>query len=346
MCRGICVEIARDLADIAVKIAEYSRANDDRVPRSVWSDCRTLFLKNQPIFEFIEYSNFLEIEDAEKEEEDEEEEEAKEGDVKIRKEEEDKITMSGKFSIKDGKDAENEVEAKDARCTERNKTERKVEDKRKLELLELERDRQSVLADADFENYRDLAPPWDEFVPTREGREEEDEIFRLGRIVLGYVVHRLLGMLYKQPTEIAAPSAPSVKVATVILGITSTKLLEELQQLLKRCDVHLLRMEDAINHCLGRYKQEMTDVEYIDLNIVSATSRDIKRSQAEGKTNGPRKNRRVKSERATTKNKVMQQQDEVEEKQTQTPRRIPYDDLHPTLSDVAYIGIIIFILTR
>lgn len=147
MCRGICVEIARDLADIAVKIAEYSRANEDRVPRSVWSDCRTLFLKNQPIFEFIECSNFLEIEDAEKEKEDEEEE-VKEEDVKIRKEEEDKIT-SRKFSIKDGKDAGNEVEAKDAQCTEGNKTERKVKDKRKLELLELERDRQSVLADAE-----------------------------------------------------------------------------------------------------------------------------------------------------------------------------------------------------
>lgn len=338
MHRGLCVEITRDLADIAVKIAEYSQANDDRTPRSVWSDCRTLFLRNQPIFEFAEFSDIFKIEDAEEEEEGEEQE-----DVNIRKKTEDEATTYHKFRIKNGEERRDEEETKDAQLTGSRKG-RQVEDKQRLKLLQLELDRQRVLADADFENYRDFAAPWDEFVPTRGGQVEEDEaeeIFRLGRVVLGYVVHRLLGMLYNQPTEIMARSAPRVKVAAVVLDITSAALLDELRELLKRYDVHLLRMGDAINHCLERYKREMADVEYIDLDIVSATARDVGRLQAEGKTNGSKGRRAKLPERPMAKNAAAKQrQNATGEKQTQTPRQIPYDDLHPTLSDAAYIGVI------
>ncbi|XP_014482571.1 PREDICTED: sperm flagellar protein 2-like [Dinoponera quadriceps] len=324
MQRGICLEVVRDLADVAVKIAEYRQADDDGVPRSIWSDCRTLFLKNQPIFEFAEYSDFLEVADAEGVEEED-----------TRKKAEDEETRSHEIMIKDGNDPKN-GETKDTRRTDNGKEE-KVVDKQKLELLQLELDRQRVLADADFENYRDLASPWDEFVPTRKEGQEEDEaeeVSRLGCVVLGYVAHRLLRMLHKLPTEITTPSMPKVKVAAIVLGVTSTALLDELRELLKKCDVHLLQMEDAIDHCLEKYKREMADVEYIDLDIVSA--RDVRRS--DGKTNGP-KNRRVKlPEQATVKNTVVTQRQNVEEKQTQTPRQIPYDDLHPTLSNAAYIG--------
>lgn len=319
MHRGLCVEITRDLADIAVKIAEHSQVNDNRMPRAVWSDCRTLFLKNQSIFEFVEYLDFLKIEDAEEEEE--------EKDVGIQEETEGKVTPSYKFRIKDGEDT---------------KKEEKVEDKQKLKLLQLELDRQRVLADADFENYRDFAAPWDEFVPAGEEEQAEEdkdeELFKLGRNVLGYVVHRLLGTLYDQPTGIAAHPVLRVEVAAVVLGVTSAELLEELRELLKRCDVHLLRMEDAINHCLERYKQEMADAEYIDLDVVSATTRDD--GQLQDKTDGAKDHRAKLSKQAMAKNKAgKQRQNSAEEKQTQTPRQIPYDDLHPTLSDAAYIGI-------
>lgn len=326
MHRGICAEVARDLADIAVKIAEYRQANDDQVPRSVWSDCRTLFLKNQPIFEFVDWPDFFEVENEEE-------------DVNIQKNAGNTVTKSHKVRIQNGEDAKNEEER-----TESRKERGKVEDKQKLELLQLELDRQRVFADADFENYRDFTSPWDEFVPTKKEGQEEDneaeEIFRLGRVVLYHVVHRLLGMLYKRPTETVTPSIPKVKVAAIVFGITSAASLEELRELLKMRDVHLLRMEDAINHCLEWYKREMADVEYIDLDVISATTRSVGLgSQAEDKTNG-RKDRRVKlpGRRMAKDTAVTQQEDAVIEKQTQTPRQIPYDDLHPILSDVAYIG--------
>lgn len=339
MYRGICAEVAKDLVDIAVKIAEYHQANDDHTPRFIWSDCRILFLKNQPIFEFTDYFDFLEVEDAEREEKEEERE-----DVNIQGKAKDDVTTSLEIKIKDEENAKNETsnETKNEQRTENKEERKKVEDEQKLKLLQLELDRQKVLADADFENYQDLASPWDQFVPTKEegqgeGQDEAEKIFRLGRVVLGYVVHRLLEILYKQPNEVAARTpVPRVKVAAIVLNITNAASLEELRELLKRRDVHLVRMEDAINHCLEMYKREMADVEYIDLNDVSATTRDVGlRSQAAGKTNGP-KDRRAKLPKQTTVKHMAAKQSE--EKQTQTPRQIPYDDLHPTLSDTAYIG--------
>ncbi|XP_025156059.1 sperm flagellar protein 2-like [Harpegnathos saltator] len=332
MYRGICLEIVKDLADIAVKIAEFRQANDSHVPPFVWSDCKTLFLRNQPIFEFAEYLDLFDVEDAV---EDGEEEEEK--NVDIQREAEDKVTIR---RMKNGEVTEDEKE--EARRTESGRG-KKAEDKRKL--LQLKLDHQRVLADADFENYRDLASPWAEFAPTKEkgqakDEDEAEEVFRLGRLVLGYVVHRLLRMLHRQPTEITTRLAPRVEVAAIVLGIMNATLLEELRELLKKYNVHLLRMEDAINRCLERYKQEMVDVEYIDLDVIPAKARDVRRPRAKGKGTNATKNRRMKlPERATMKNTMTtQRQKAAEEKQTQTPRQIPYDDLHPTLSDAAYIG--------
>ncbi|EZA48911.1 Sperm flagellar protein [Ooceraea biroi] len=268
--QAICAEILRDLTDIAVKIAQYRQTNNSHISYSIWSECRTLFLKSQSIFE--DFDEIVEIED-------------------------------------------------------KGETENAEEIRNKIQIT-------ITLANTDFENYQDLAAPWDKFVPERE--QEAEEAFRLGCIVLGYIVHRLLEILYPSPVEVVPRPVPRVKVAAIILGITNFTLHEQLRELLKDSGIRLLRMEDAINHCLERYKQEMSHVKYIDLNIVSVTAKDVKRLETKSKIDDPRERHLKRME----KTKVMTPRSDAvaEEKQTQTPRQIPYDDTDSILSDTACTG--------
>ncbi|KAG5330599.1 SPEF2 protein, partial [Acromyrmex charruanus] len=266
--QDICLEIMNDFVDIAVKLADYRQANGNHIPNSIWNEWKMLFLKNQPIFEYMDYFDDI-----------------------------------GKAL--------------------------KVKENQKL--LQLER--QQSLTDVDFESYRDLASPWDQFVPKRE--KEVEEVYRLGCVVLGYIVHRLLEILYPYSAKIMDCPVPRVKVAAIILGVANAALHRQLQKLLKNIGIRLLTMEDAINHCLESYKREMVDVEYIDLNIISTTERDIKRLETKSK-NDSRERHPKKIERSAKSTPF--HQNVAEEKQTQTPRQIPYDDMNPILSDTAYIG--------
>lgn len=295
--QGICAEILRDLADIAVKIVQYRQDNSNHIPHSIWSECKTLFLKSQPIFE-----DFEEIDEAENEEGTESTEEIR-----------------------------NEIKQTISKNAVKNETDLGIEGLQAEEKQrQMKSEHRKALADTDFENYRDLAASWNKFVPERE--EETEEICRLGHIVLGYIVHRLLEILYPLPVEVATQPVPRVKVAAIILGISST-LHEQLRELLKGSGICLLRMEDAINHCLQSYKQEMSHVEYIDLNIVSPVN-DVKRVETKSKMDESREHPLKRME----KTKVTTPRSDAEEKQTQTPRQIPYDDMDPILSDTACIG--------
>ncbi|XP_025073961.1 sperm flagellar protein 2-like [Pogonomyrmex barbatus] len=287
--QSICSEIVNDFVDIAMKISDYCQANNNHIQNFIWNECRTLFLKNQPIFELIDY--FDDIEEIE--------------------------------SVGEIKDKEKMKEII------KNNAERKSWEKNQR--LEMERWRS--LVDADFESYQDLTAPWDQFVPKRE--EEAEQIYRLGCVVLGYIVHRLLEILYPYPTEVFSCPVPKVKFAAIVLGITNVSLLEQMRELLKNNGIRLLTMEDAINYCLEKYKQEMADVEYIDLNIISATARDIKKLEAKDKTNNLKDLKDPKKIEQSAKIATPQQSTE---KQTQTPRQIPYDDIDPILSNTAYIG--------
>lgn len=312
--RAICAEVAQDLADIAVKAADCRRAtSEDRVSRTVWSEWRTLFLTGQPVYELARH--FDEIEDLE-------------------------------VDSSEGVGTKNEVETRNDRMTGQEEeirnigqgvaSKEEIRDDEKRRLIQLELARQRVLADADFENYRNLASPWDEFAPRRE--EVGEEMSGLGRVVLGYVVHRLLGILYPCPTVVAICPVPRVNVRAVVLGVTGGAAHEQLrEELLRSGGVRPLRIEDAINHCLEMYKREMADVEYIDLNIVAATARDARRLEvAKSKTDDSQVERRAKRQEGPATKAAMPRQSE--EKQTQTPKAIPYDDMDPVLSDAAYIG--------
>lgn len=316
--QGICSEIINDFVDIAVKIADYRQANDNHIPNSAWDEWRMLFLKNQPIFEFMDHFNDVE--------------EKENVENKIKTEEKMEMNEDGEIIVENGGRRNSEERVRNEK--ERIKMEKELKTEEKQRLVELELERQRSLADADFESYRDLAPPWDQFTPKRE--EEAEEIYKLGCVVLGYIVHRLLEILYPYPAEVVDCPVSRVNVAAIVLGITNATLHEQLRELLMNTGIRLLTMEDAINHCLERYKQEMVDVEYIDLNIISATTRDIKRLKAKNKTDDSRERHPKKIERSAKL--ATFQQSTAEEKQTQTPRQIPHDDMDPILSDTAYIG--------
>lgn len=309
--RSICLEIMEDLADIAVKMAEYRQAKNNHIPYFIWNEWKTSFLRNQPIFELVDdhFDNVEQIEDVEE--------------IKNKEETNNKEIMENKVKIRNGEKIRSKDEIK---------IEKKLKSEEKQKLIQLELERRRSLADADFESYRDLSSPWDQFVSKEE--EKDEEVVRLGCIVLGYVVHRLLEILYPYPNGTASCAVPRVKVAAVISGIINPTLHEQLRELLKNNGIRLLRMEDAINHCLERYKREMADVEYIDLNIVSTTTRDIKRLETKSKIDDSWDRKKI--ERIT--NVTTSQKSSAEEKQTQTPRQIPYDDMDPVLSDTAYIG--------
>ena len=308
--QDICLEIVNDLVDIVVKLADYRQANDNYIP--VWNELRLLFLKCQPIFEHMDY--FDNVEEAEKIEEIENEKEMKMNEDK----------------------EENDASEKRIRNEEGIQIEKALKVEENQELVRLER--QQALTDADFESYRDLASPWDQFVPKRE--KEVEEVYRLGCFVLGYIVHRLLEDILYPYSKIMVCPMPRVKVAAIILGVTNATLHKQLQELLKNTGIRLLTMEDAINHCLESYKREMVDVEYIDLNIILTTARDIKRLEAKNKDDSKEFHRK-KIERlvkSTPFHQNPQKNSSAEEKQTQMPRETPYDDMDSILSNSAYIG--------
>ncbi|XP_014609178.1 PREDICTED: sperm flagellar protein 2-like [Polistes canadensis] len=254
----ICREVIEDLIDIALKVVEYRSSNECYVPKAIWNEWKTLFLKCQPIFDPFE----------------------------------------NEFPKKEEKEEEENIE----------------------EIVQSRLDREEVLNEANFESYHTLQSPWDEYVPPMTDPEIE-EILKLGELVLGYIVHRLLEFVYPYPTGYLESPVPKVKTAAIILGIVEPRLYDSIEILLNNSGIRLVSMKDAINYCLLRYKEEMLDVEYIDANIIRATDDIVKRKVDDLKKN------------TTTKSKKTLKSDKVS-----TPRVIPYDDMNPILSDAAHIG--------
>ncbi|XP_047361824.1 sperm flagellar protein 2-like [Vespa velutina] len=283
----ICREAVQDLIDVALKVAEYRTSNEGYVPKVIWKEWKTLFLKCQPIFEPFEDEYF-------KDEEGERIEQIEE------------IVRSSTY-------------------------------------------REEALNEANFDSYHTLQSPWDDYVPPIE--TEIEEIMKLGELVLGYIVHRLLEFVYPYPIGPVEPPVSKVKTAAIILGVVEQSLYNPIQLLLKKSGIRLVSMKDAINYCLLRYKEEMLDVRYVDANIVRATeeifqkSTVSKRKSEDSKKNTftARSGKTLRSSKisAMTKDKNAKGKNaekDLKEKETQTPRVIPYDDVDPILSNVAYVG--------
>ncbi|XP_076654254.1 sperm flagellar protein 2-like [Halictus rubicundus] len=217
----------------------------------------------------------------------------------------------------------------------------------KLEQIEL-------LQDALLEDYLEMNPPWDLYTSVT-GRGET-ELMKLGRMVLGYIVHRLLNYVndgISDPKVVTPALSMKFENIAIILGIANPTVHETLKGLLNKLEIPLVRMEDAINYCLDWYKNEMLDVEYIDEKIVDATNQFVKDIET-GKHRISclrirAHNEPIRSDegfaRARSRSSTMSRRDRLSfsrpesvDKQTQTPRNLPYDDMDPVLSDTAYLG--------
>lgn len=206
-----------------------------------------------------------------------------------------------------------------------------------------------------------LNEPWNFLLSELD--EKSYEILKLGHLVLGYIVHRLLGGLYARPPDPSKRLKIKTKDISIVLGIEDSRAFETLSLLLEQSNFQLIRMEDAINHCLQQYKKEMADFKYIDLNIILATTqlidvqmdpcstKHVKHSrwadevsivtpepQNQNPNPNPKKvNKHVKDK--TPSIKIHEEEESnIKHKQTQTPRNIPYDDIDPILTDTAHIG--------
>lgn len=218
-----------------------------------------------------------------------------------------------------------------------------------------------MLQDTLFDDYMELNEPWNFLLADLD--EDTREVMNLGRLVLGYIVHRLLGGLYVRPADPSKRLKIKMKNISIILGIEDSKAYETLSMLLEQSNFHLVRMEDAINHCLQQYKKEMADFKYIDLNVILATTqlidvqaeqycltvKHIKRSrwadEVSTATPEPNPNPKKATNKQVKENKSspikIHEEEELNSsrhKQTQTPRNIPYDDIDPILTDTAHIG--------
>ncbi|XP_046753134.1 sperm flagellar protein 2-like [Diprion similis] len=212
------------------------------------------------------------------------------------------------------------------------KTEDEVED-----IFRVEIERQEVLNDADFDNYLNVSAPWDEFMPDVD--LETEEILRLGMIVLGYIVHRLLDDLYSPEPEPEPASVPKVSSACILLGVLDTSVYPIIQSLLNHRGIKLIFMEDAINYCLRCFKDEMKDFSYIDLSIMKSKNKVSSKTALSNATSRGNKNTALKKKAtpmAPSKNTEITTR--VVDKHTQTPRVIPNEDMSPDLSNSAFIG--------
>ncbi|XP_071857166.1 sperm flagellar protein 2 [Bombus fervidus] len=293
-----CRDIVDDLASIALNVGDHRQVNDGFVPLVLLSEWKMLFLKSQPIFD-------------------------------------EEVPYDGKH--KQPSEQEFEKLLKSDTWT-------KI-------------DKMNFLRDALFDDYLETNPPWNESLP--ELAEELQDLVKLGRAVLGHIVHRLLNHLHVHPVNRSQTLLQKFKNVTIVLGIGNPTVYELIRALLDRSDIRTVRMEDAINYCLERYKQEMSDVEYIDSNITAATADVIRKLESEkGQISCARMDRLGKDSKWTTSSpetitrkgligerklsvsakSEMEEESNTRDKQTQTPRNIPYDDLDPVLTDTAYIG--------
>ncbi|XP_034945820.1 sperm flagellar protein 2-like [Chelonus insularis] len=200
----------------------------------------------------------------------------------------------------------------------------------------------NILSEKDFEDYHHLKPPWNEFIPELD--QESEEFLYLGIIVLGYIIHKVFNSTLLHSSMSLKQKLPDVKVRAVVLGIPDPSFYPQIQGLLKHKKIKLVLAADAINYCLLKYKAEMKNYEHIELDIeVNKSRKNSQQSVVTNKSNSSSKQTTNNNNKKSKKTKTSSIDSEahgknVIDKQIQTPKNIPYDDMDPVLSNTAYIG--------
>lgn len=203
------------------------------------------------------------------------------------------------------------------------------------DLKNQEKHRQNVLNECDFVDYLHLVGSWMVSLLFPDGTENEVQ-----QKVLGYIVHRLLELKYPTPNIPTPVPLKPMKPVVIIQGLDSDGY-NMLFDLMEACKILIVRIDDVINFVLSVYKEELSVVRDIDIDSVfkKATEKSL---QEKPKTV---KEKEVSKKVQLLKNTAVEiPMFNIEflsqDKQTQTPRKIPDDD--PVFSPVAEIGKIAF----
>lgn len=149
------------------------------------------------------------------------------------------------------------------------------------EIYAAETDRQNALDDRTFENYCLFNWP---FKVTDLDSYDEEELYTMerGANILGHAVHRVLLTKYPKEKPAFSPDIPPVNIAVCIDDISDVTIMPVLQTLLQEKGVKLIEIQEAVNYCLERYKDETTmeyDGALIDETEEALENLGVKRSK-------------------------------------------------------------------
>ncbi|XP_030039874.2 sperm flagellar protein 2-like [Manduca sexta] len=275
----ICYDTMLSIVDYATKYGYFKRLIGDDIPEHFIHEWKTLYYKQQPIFNILEpMENIL-----------------KEPGV------------------------EEEI----------------VEEEEEIKRHEL--DRQEALNDSEFKEYHNYSGPWtlDLLIPNYDPESEERKYEYLGTRVLGHVVYTLLEIKYPYPPPRPPAQLPRFEAKAFLRGLPDRSITVPMQILLNLRQIHVVRIETAINFCLRRFKNEMigcTDIELSYDKFTTAAQEEenrelIKLLKVDDETTNKTSDLNIATMLGVTPPNT---------KQTQTPKTIPEEEI--MLSTAAELG--------
>ncbi|KAI5637577.1 hypothetical protein NE865_09710 [Phthorimaea operculella] len=205
------------------------------------------------------------------------------------------------------------------------------------EIIRHELDRQEELNDSEFIQYHNYMYPWalDLLIPNYDNESEERKYEYLGTRILGHVVFTLLGIKYPYPPPRPPADLPPFTSKAIVRNLPDKSLTVPMQVLLNHSNIHVVRVESAVNFVLRQYKTEMIGCTDIDIpyDKFAAAAQD--------------ENRKDLIKALKTEDEIRSKSSEgtiaaylgaipPNYKLTQTPKTLPEEDL--TLSPAADLG--------
>ncbi|KAJ2945493.1 hypothetical protein O0L34_g304 [Tuta absoluta] len=136
------------------------------------------------------------------------------------------------------------------------------------EIIRLELDRQEELNDNEFLEYHNYMYPWalDLLIPNYDNESAERKYEYLGTRILGHVVFTLLGIKYPPPPPRPPADLPQFTSKALVRNLPDKSITVPMQILLNHSNIHVVRVESAVNFVLRQFKTEMIGCSDIDIS--------------------------------------------------------------------------------
>ncbi|KAL1123084.1 hypothetical protein AAG570_002172 [Ranatra chinensis] len=262
----LCREIAQDLADYAVKIAEAKAERGEPVPKRVINEWKALFYKSLPIFLSEDEETILER--------------------SLRKQE---LTFlgEGEDAMEDMTEvrmsAESDSEDSDMRPYWSTTS---VEEEEFVDydfLIRLDLEAVEEVNEQNLHDYMYMLGPWRYEIWPELGSPNGEEN------VLGFVVHRLLEFKYPLPLPPDPPDLPAYSTKVVLNNANDKAFIEKLKMLLTKPAIAVIDAPTAVNYCVEEYVKYADPEEVKDFlaKREKATKKGSKKeSSKKGKSKG------------------------------------------------------------